>query len=331
MKKCLLLTIVLFIITSCSIQLNNDYKNFSDLKELSFKNEAYSIIQDDDFIYYISKTGITKINMINKSKELLLEDSDISFIKLDKNKIYYGSLSDEKGLIKAIDIETKQIEVVWDGLEYKKDNNSVDYVALHGLDIYENDLYIWISATSILRYNPISKVSKLLFQDVSQIVFLGKYAYYTEHASRTYALYAMELDTEKSELLRGVSETKENEDLLKSDINVDSIIRVENDLYYTTIFPNALYKYALNAEDILLTNTDEFFSYLYTLDGVIFYILEDGKNGLYKFDITSKETLWLASIDDFCSAYGFMIVDNVIFYRSLDDEFSLRKILIDSG
>ena len=293
-------------------------KAFSTLGNLSFKG-AFSgisilsnVLEDNGYYYYFSSDGINRVNKANPEKDWILYQSDIRFIKLYEDKIYYTywEAGNSDQVLYSIDITGENKQIVWDGTGYE------DGYSVSGVEFYNGMIYIR-NGYDIVQYNPVTKETGNFLEMAYKAAFFGGYIYYIP--SKAFTLYRMDIDTRQSSVLCG----KETSACLM----VDNVAVCDNQLYYTDRAGARLFRYVEDENDVLINHYDDKDFYnIMADDGNLWYISSFEKwtkFELYKMDGITEECTFIAELPDCNPAFMPNIAQNLIIYRTKQDAMKM--------
>jgi hypothetical protein len=291
-----------------------------------FNDNRSVIASGKNHDYYVAEDGIVQRDSAAGSNELLVAEKNIAFIAVSDNVIYY--VDDESNLLKSFDIDARKTETVWDGQKYARENEDADFDGIAGLMIHDGILYMWDSGISIIKFSPETGAAEKFLSDVSKIGFEGNYAYYIDHAARTFSLYRMDLSSGKVELLRGDGKTSGDEMESDNKIHVDDLAVANGNLYYTTRFPGGLFRYNPAGGDTELTRDSDNFPECLSADGKdVYYVAGgDSKAHLHTLDTESEKITMLGDVPEISTAYGMYVTEDAAFY--VDKNNAMRKLEI---
>lgn len=328
-----ILIIITVSVSGCSFQmsqgekkqttslLNSDFNNLEteSNNEMNINNLFGKIKVNNEFIFYITKSGITRLDKSKKEKISILSENDIYDIAIWNDEVYY-LIHDSKDnvQIKSVDFSGKHEHVVWMGNEALFNGKPLELDSIWKFDIYNGKLYIWINGICIVEYDQTTKELSEFLPDVSRITFCGSYAYYTVHAERTFSLYSINLNTKKVKMLRGNGKTKESRQNFENEINIDQVIVAGGELYYSTRLPNRIYKYIEDGEDILLKQfSDSEYHYLLEFDDFPYYAVtsyekDNVRYKIFKIDRKSGESVFVAEVDKSIFKDVMLMLDAIV-------------------
>lgn len=146
-------------------------------------------------------------------------------------------------------------------------------------------------------------------------VFFDNKFYYVEHSQRSFSIFATDLMTLHTELVRGAGNTYiPNEP--KNDLLYDELIVVKGKLFYTTRVNPAVYLYVNNGEDLLIENfnsDDAMFLQIMT-DGKYLYYTHKNTNILHRFDPDESKLKLIVLPEDFKQNNYYMVVHDIVHY-----------------
>ena len=278
--------------------------------------------QDDQNFYYTAKEGIVKVDKKTNTAFLLYPREGVSLVNYNKGKLYFNDSSNDR-LIKSIDISGKGEKVVWNMDDHKNLKQISKVYGIAEFQIYNDEFYIWTNGITVIRYNPVTNKTEAFLDDVGILKFSENYAYYIDHAQRTFSIYRKNLKTGETILLRGDGKTKERYEEPSVPL-YDNLVFVGNQLYYTTRLPYTLRKYDENGPDPILARTqDRFFGSLEPSKDALYYVTATEKENislLWKLDVASGNSMQIKQLVGFSPFDDMKIVDGRIFYYSSTED-----------
>lgn len=333
MKKILLIIIsFLFVITSaCSSKPTKIQKveksqkiDFSTINGL-FDKDCYSIVEDNNYVYYTTKQGIMSADKKTSNMRLIKPDNNPGCLALYSGRLYFADDSCEgKDTIKSVDLSGKDEKVIWRESDYINDK-SLEIVGSGGFRIIDGLFYIGVSTRAVIKFDYNSNKAELFLDDAQSWDMHDGYAYYINAIGNT--IYKKNLTTGKTQVVRNTGSVDSKDNLI-------NFIFMKNDLYYATRSPSGLYKYNKGGKDTAITSlTDRYIEYLTEYDGDIYYVTSDEnseKFQLMKYDSASQKTSFVSEVDNF-SQCGMEFVDGYAFYLVDGTETQIKWIPIKSA
>ena len=197
---------------------------------------------------------------------------------------------------------------------------------LTSFTLYNEELYIKENTITCFRYD-VEKNQLVSFNnDMPSGVFLNNKFYYTDHAQRTYSIYATDLSSLQTELVRGDGTSYKSESAEKM-LFCDKMAVVNGRLIYSTRVNPAIYIYEEKGEDLLIEDLrgEDVIILDTTTDGQYYYYSHQNSNILCRYDLNQDELELIELPENFKNNNGYMIIDDNLYYRS---DHEIYKILL---
>jgi len=306
---------------------NSNYSNDlnkSQAVELGFigMNEGFTgwdnlVWQNGENIYYLCRQGIMEWNNQNGSN-LILNANGVGGIVIDGSWLYYYKLEEKR--INRIKLNGDySSELVFDA-------EMIDFPAkleqICGFTLYNGQLYIKDTTISCFLYDMEKGQLNCFNDDMSSGVFFDNKFYYIEHSQRTFTIYATDLISLHTELLRGDGIAYNFEDP-KKELLYDKLTVVNGKLFYSTRVEPAVYLYEKDGEDLLIEDfdSDDALILQITTDGKYLFYTHKNTNILHRYDPVECKLVLIELPDDFKGNKGYMIVNNILYYKLNNDDY----------
>lgn len=319
MKKLLAVSLCIVLCCSCTKLSTETVPNSTgNVSPVILYNECISGDQDENYSYDILDEGIVKIDKNSHKAETIYLQSGIKWITVFNNKLYFvvdGKIMsiDTYGKNKTLELDTDAVKNLFDD-------------GIHAIVVYNDRFYIWTSGMSIAQFDPKTKKVSAFLDDADNVKFYDEYAYYTDHAARTFSLYRMNILTRKVERLRGTGVLKEKNE---NSLRIDNFEIINHQLYYSTRLPSRLYEYHEDGEDEEIYNTEDSFIYLSFYGGDLLFVTtanKDNKSNLYRYNRDSKKVNFIKKLTDFDPTHGIQVGYGYGYYTRSDGEVKKIKI-----
>ena len=334
MKRYLIYPILIFIlfslmfVSSCRDMpesRNESSSNPSDSRTSSFwandVSEINSLTETDENVFYISKNGIVKYDKLKNTDKILVEGQSVNSFRISNGLIYFCENNDT---IYSVDMNGEdRVKVV----ELKQVEDLLIEKSFTFFEVYEKNIYIKSSGTSMIRFNLSTQKTENFVDDVAEYAFLGNSFFYIDHAEKTFSIFQKDLNTGKVVLLRGDGKSKGQvspQQAYKYEW-YDNVIAVNDRLYYTMRGPAKLFRLEQAGKDTLIegfTNIEDANYLTITASGNnLYYILESGslEGHLFKYDTLSGEKKDLITLNNVNYSFGIKVINNCVFYYSAND------------
>jgi len=309
-----------------SLKNSNYSKNLNKSQAVEFEfigmNEGFTgwnnlVWQDGENIYYLCEQGVMEWNNQNGSN-LILNANGIGGIVIDDSWLYYYK-SEEKRVNRIKLNEDYSPELVFDA-EMIDSPEILEQIC--GFTLYNGQLYIKDTTISCFLYDMETGQLKRLNDDVSSGVFFDNKFYYIEHSQRSFTIYATDLVSLRTELLRGDGITYSFEEP-KRGLLYDKLTVVNGKLFYSTRVEPAVYLYEKDGEDLLIEDfdSDDAVILQITTDGKYLFYTHENTNILHRYDPTECKLVLIELPDDFKGNKGYMIVNNILYYKLKNDSY----------
>lgn len=263
------LIIFMLLFCSCSISTNNvatsSLTSYEEIiQTINYKN--LSICLTNSSIYKQKVNTNDKIFLVSNSQEI------INMLLYEQN-IYYLVINNECFEIFSVNVETASRKSVFKSNLYKSMQGEI----FHSWDLYKNKIYIQ-TGFKFFEYDLKKQKLTLIHNDVGIYDFHEDCLYYIEHASRTFTIYEMNLNTKKVNIVlgKGIYEPDKTE----SGLLISNFLITDNgDIIYIQRKPvYGLYKLT-NGESTLIDNDESINEYFLSYsDGYVYYeYLEENK------------------------------------------------------
>ncbi len=167
--------------------------------------------------YYIADDGLYCYSLSGRDSKVL--NGKIGGLWYDGHDLFYSTENE----IKCYDSSDNKTTTVFSLTDVKgvdKSEGIVDF-KFHG-----EYVYIKNSATSAFRYNLSTKKAEMFLEDFSTAVFNDTHCYYIDHASKTFSVYSIDLNTLEKKLVVGEGVTKPEKTI------ISGVYIVNNEVYY---------------------------------------------------------------------------------------------------
>ena len=220
----------------------------SPVEKLCYQNISFSahaewaspVVETDTHFYYIAADGIYEYTKATGTTNMLLSETAYS-LYLHGKDLYYRTEHE----IKLVDLQTKSAAVIWDStmLPAGEDTDTLPYISIYDFALQDGYLYIAGTGTSVIRICLADHTAELFLIDCSQMVLRANDCYYLDHAGRTFSLYHMTCDSQRTTLLRGegISDPEKS--------RIDGIAGIDDTIAYSVRDDADIYLYRPNGED----------------------------------------------------------------------------------
>ena len=277
-------------------------------KPINRKFNNLSVFEDNNYIYYCSKEGITKMNKINGESQLILQQTNVGQLFPYENYMYFVK-TDEDVKVFRIDKDGNNNLQVFD----IKQTNNKDIGDIRQIMVVGDKLYLNCSSY-IYSYDMKTKKLQLLVDDADKFAVVKDNIYYIDHAQRTFTIYKKNLKSMKTNVLLG-----DGKSYPESNIYSDFIF-IGDKIYYVTRNPNGLY-YNNNGKRVCISDKDSGpIEALMEYNGDIYY-LEFANNSdpkFIKFNTRNNTTSQVALLKDISLSQGVKIVNGYVYYERTD-------------
>jgi len=240
------------------------------------------VVEMDNCIYYISKTGVNKYTKSDNTDKQVVLGEDVEGLYKYGNMIYYHTHES----IKCIDSKDN-VSHVWDWSMASAEERDSYIEEICGFWFYRGDVFVMDSGISAIRVN--SRTGKIddFLRDFTSVAFVGDNCYYIEHAARTFSIYSMNINTKEVNLIRGNGNyDPENKDPDK--LYYGSVLSVGDSLFYTIRgTEEGTYLFDSNGNDSFLIPADDYSLQPFYTNSSLYYskINRDGVYELYMYSI----------------------------------------------
>lgn len=270
-------------------------------------------VETDDFIYYISKTGINKFTKTDNTDEQLVFDDTIEGLSKYGEHIFYHNLDE----IKCIDITDDKISDVWNWSKVSEEFREEYIPEICGFWFYQDYLYVMDSYISAIRVDLKTGQTEDFLRDFSSITFIGNNCFYTEHAGRTFSVYEMNINTKEVKLLLGDGKYDPSSESDK--LFYDTVRAIGENLYYTMRHDDeGTYLYNPDGDDIFLMPADYVsLAPYYTSDYFYYSVNIDSQYELYEYSLKEKTNRLIATNNEHFRS--LLITDSHILFRPYEN------------
>ena len=307
--------------------------------ELYLDSQAWSITEDQEYIYFAKENGIYRVSKSKRVMQLLYKTKNSSNLIIVNGQMYFIS----SGKICRINLDGKGFHVLFDSKGRKTETGDMylndfqvadDYFVLRsGLDLFYYDL-----SNNSLR----SLHDKSGFViDANQYQVVDNYVYYIDHADRTGTLYRYDLAKDTTEIIRGKSIT------MPEDNQIGDFTFVNGDIFYCKYNPNEICHYNSKGADTVMcdySGTPYVVASLAEYRGKLFYlvftqsIVYDGgpmgsikdyrraqhrienlglkQYSLIQFDLANNQTLVVGQFSSLMEPARLQFADGYVFFKT---------------
>lgn len=263
---------------------------------------------DGQLVYYVPQEGVYQDNPGAAQDTLLASSKNPSAFQEIGNYIYYVVQPDtESFTLYRMTRKGGKTETIL----RQSDLPNYQYKQLSSWEIHGSHIYLDMSL-SLYRYDIETDKAQLLHTDIAEYAILDSDLYYTEHASRTFTIYRMNMTTGKSQILLGdgIYDEKKTTKTLYKDLCV-----TENALYFATRQPTGIYRYEKGASiPIHIDDTIDEFS-ITAYKGRVYFVTQNGeKSHLMEYRSDTNAVKKLADISDYSRTVT--IQDDQFYYVS---------------
>lgn len=278
------------------------------------------MVEDEKYIYYSSKSGINKVNKQNGNTELILEKSNINYLSLDGEYLYFVDSSQEYPSINRIDKDGKNFRKLLEGKRIADINDDFSTSKVFDkIRVFGSKICISAAGlTGLYLYDLNSNELKLVTDDVENFVMTNSSIYYTHHAARDFTIYKADYKDLKSTILLGdgKEKTKESTNFYDS----DNIIFIGNTLYFVTRAPNQLCKLENGKTSVISTLQNSSVTSVFEYRGELYYILynaDKATNTLYKYDSPKDKIIPLHDFQQVQVGINPVIMNGCLYYYDI--------------
>ena len=350
------ITVILIMIVSCQykepegnadtndgIIAQNDWREqllLSSLEDCGYgQGWSYHIKETETFVYYISDSGIIRIDKKTGEHAVIIpntSDYAIDTMLIDDGLIYYVAhykhYKDCK--IFTSDLEGNNVTLLVDAGLFYKSKELIWSGFVESIFLSDNVLY-FTSSVDVVSYNINDKQFEMFSDNVLSAVFWrNKFYYIDRRGLDTFTIYEKDIATGEENIIKGDGISKVDIDRDAFVIRCDGLYVFNNELYYSERCPARLYRYNPDGEDQIIADfTEESAVGGYAHNRVvasagsdcIYYIFY---NDIYRYDPVTNESMKLATIDgiDENKDYGFFVVDDIIIYSDNDNVLQRKKL-----
>jgi len=262
-----------------------------------YTGNAGHIWRLEDATYYVSENGDSILKQDDKTGEMRFYASDIGIIDsifIDGSWLYFQIAFEPT--ICRINFENNSFETIFDG--NKADLFGLQLIGTWGFRLYNGVLYI-NDSLACYGYDIGSDELSLQNLDTSSGAFLNNKFYYIEHAQRTFSIYATDLESGETELLRGKGITFEQGD---DNLMYGPVAALGEKLLYYERTTNSVYLYSDDGNDVLLRDMsmeDYSTHFCFGTDRQYLYFTQDFPNVIYRYDpVLDKLDVYDGYIDE---------------------------------
>ena len=301
------------------------------MHEIRFFSKSIGQTGWDDYIweyngaiYYVTQEGVMKWHY-DIDPVLILpqkDDRDINSIVIYETYLYYTASNMTE--IYRMNLSNEYKELVFNTAMIFESNTDRQ---ICGFTLHQGVLYIRIDTSVIcFSYDMATGQIELFNDDLYYGVFLNDKFFYLEHGQRTFSIYATDLKTRNTELVRGDGITHWFDQPQQGDM-YDGLLILNGKLYYSMRANAAVYLYNEDEQDLLVgdfSSSDENIMRLeMRTDGRYLYYTHYATNVLYRYDPITGEITRIEAPDDFETSRGFMVIQDTLYYSTADN---IRKI-----
>jgi hypothetical protein len=272
-----------------------------------------TIVHDSEYYFYFSnnkiirlniksniKTEISNFNSTKKSKIILyLSEKQLYYINQSTNDIY------------SVNYKGNKKKKILDQEVIKEYNGAMKNPTILGMNIYNEEVYLMLSAYEVVHYDIKQKKLDNIAYDVRNGCFLNNSFYYMKRSPSPIYRTGLETNTD---------------DLFNKSTRCKSLFSYKDKLYYN--IDRKIFECPTNKEYSMffkLSESQEFIEFVPSEYMFSFVYWE--KDNLYLSWKKSKEKNWnkIMLPDDFYAAYG--IIDGLFFYEAVDLKDDEEEVL----
>lgn len=289
------------------------YENV-DTKSKTISERNTLAVETDEYVYYVSNTGINKYTKSDKTDKQIVTGDDIEGLSEYDGFIYYFDLDE----IKCINPKSDEVSHIWDWSKVSATERKKYVQSINGFWLYQDYLYVMDSYTSAVRTNLKTGDFEDFCRDFSKITFIGNKCYYVPHSSRTFSIYEMDINTKKVELLLG-------DDYYEQALNDPNkkyytLVRaVGDDLYYSMRYDDfGTYLYSSDGNDSYVIPADDLTIVpYYNSEYFYYYDQNDGLYELYEYSLKEKISKQIATNDGLF--VDLILTESYVLFRPYED------------
>lgn len=290
------LSICLLLISCGSLNGRGRFAWANDISQHLIQDWQTLIAEHKNDVYYIANTQLKKVSQSGgEPVTVLTEPEQMYSLYIDGEDLYYCAGNQ----IKKYHIPSGKKELVF---KSEQQGESADITSF---TFHNGELYAFDTPISVVKIDTKTGKASAFLSDVATIAFWEEDCYYTRHAEQDFTIYRKNLFTGKETpfLVQPTDSDQENRTWY------DGVIVVDKELYYTTRFPCAVYRYVDGKNDIKIhTHTAQVNGYI-TLwscgeNRLLFGYFADGKN--YVYMIKDDQPVSLLETEQFD---GFVFAD----------------------
>lgn len=266
-----------------------------------YPKSAYSMFEDDNYIYYCSDQGINKVNKSNGDTSLIYKLTDPQNLYLDGNYLYFVDESSEYPSINRIDKDGKNLYKVLDSKKILsispsfEDVKDIRRLKVHGKKICFSDGYL--SGFFLLDLS--SNKLKLITDDIENFDMTDTSVYFTHHAARDFTIYKTDYKDLKTKILIGNGKEKSRDDTNIYDS--DNFIFIGDTLYFASRQPWELCKLQNGKTSVISKAQNENIIDVLEYRGELYYTMHNidtNKVFLMKYDAKNNNSIQLFDFKD---------------------------------
>lgn len=275
-------------------------------------NWSYPVIETDEFFYYCAKDGLYRYTKATEN-DLCIVSGDVSGLFMYEDTLYFNT----RDTVKLIDCATCEVTTVWDK-SMVKEAFAESYEYVNDFQVYEDYLYILINGVDTIRNNLKTGMTEMFLKDANNMVLSGDTCYYTDHSSRSFSVYRMDIDSRTTELLIGDGLYGSDEN---KQIYINALVRVTGDIYYFDSGQREIYMFTAeeNNQFAFKVPEEKSFSMIAHAEGHNLQYTISGDSFTEIYEHTSLGENLLAKIDSVRYKGGITITDSAIFYMISED------------
>ena len=274
---------------------------------------AGPVVETLDAFYYIAEDGLWRYDRTTDEDALCFSSERLTGVYQNDGSVYF---CDGKSIYCG-----KSAEPVWD-VSMCPEECWFEGVSINDFKIHDGTLYIRVEGLNIIKYDLDEGVSQCLIMDVEHMTVCGNTCYFGDHATRTFSIYRLDMDTGEVEMIIG--DGKDWNDETKT--RYDSAISHHGKLYYTVRGIPQIYIYNEDGEDNpILDELDEasIIRILYNsaYENLCYWIDDGTQVTLCEYDAQGNitELLRVDKKDDPYFTASVWVVDSAVFWKNTED------------
>lgn len=269
-----------------------------------YPKSGYSLVEDDNYIYYCSNQGINKVNKSNGDSSLIYKLTDPQNLYLDGNYLYFVDESGEYPSINRIDKDGKNFYKVFDSKRILSISPSFENVKnIRGLKVLGKKICISagdLSGLYLLDFS--SNKLKLITDDIENFDMTDTSVYFARHAARDFTIYKMDYKDLKTKILFGDGKEKMRGSTDITNIyDSDNFICIGDTLYFASRQPWELCKLQAGKTSVISKAQNEDIMDVLEYHGELYYTMQNldtNKVFLMKYDAKSNNSIQLYDFKD---------------------------------